>query len=153
MISPKVREFHPRGLIFTISIQKSKFQSWFMCVDEFLIDHSEVCASKVVSWERKNIGSRIGRVRKQNLFWPGSNIFSLSTYHFWCAHLWMIDEKLIDTHKSALKLWFLNWNGEDKSSWPHLEASVFKKKVKLRPWPWSNFTVSLNNRIHAMYGM
>ncbi len=75
-----------------------KFQSWLMGFDKFLIDHPEVWASKVVSWERKKFGSRIGRVREQYLFWPGSNFFSLSTYHFWCLHLWMIDEKLIDTH-------------------------------------------------------
>ena len=140
-------------LILTISSQNSSFKDDFMCVDEFLIDHPEVWASKVVSWERKKFGSRIGRVREQYLFWPGSKFFSLSTYHFRCSHLWMIDEKLIDTHKSALKTWILIWNGEDKSSWPHLEASVLKKKVKLRPWPWSSFAVSLNNIIHVMYGM
>jgi hypothetical protein len=105
-----------------------KFQSWLMGVDKFLIDHPEVWASKVVSWERKKFGSRIGRVREQYLFWPGSKFFSLSTYHFRCSHLWMIDEKLIDTHKISFETWILTWNGEDKSIWPHLDARVFKKR-------------------------
>ena len=50
-------------------------------------------------------------------------------------------------------IWIPIWNGEDKSIWPHLDARVFEKKVKLRPWPKSNFTVSLNNNVHAMSWM
>ena len=140
-------------LIFTISNQNSSFQSWFMRVDEFLIDHSEVWASKVVSWEWKKFGTRSEEVLFSHPSSSTSEFFSLSTYHFWCSNRWMIDKKLIDTHKSALKTWILTWNGEDKSIWPHLDARVFKKKVKLRPWTWSSIVVSLNNNVHAMCWM
>jgi len=42
------------------------------------------------------------------------------------------------------------WIDEDKSTWPHLATSVFKKTMKVRPWLWSSISVSLRNNVHAI---